>query len=216
VGRWLRDNLRFVQAIHQGQAALKSRLAAWRESRAAQKTRQGEGAGVNTTQQDATAQPASDATAQPAQQQAAPTDELGAANMIYREPSDDTWRDAWRVTEKLLATMRVETEARGATFVVATLSNGIQVYPDASAREAFARRLGVADLFYAERRFRDLGEREGFPVLNLAPDLQSYADRNKVFLHGFAPQPGNGHWNETGHAVAGELLAQKLCELLAR
>jgi hypothetical protein len=220
VGRWLRDNMRFVQAIHQGQAALKSRLDAWRESRAAQKTRPeggaGEGADAHATPRDASAQPASDATAQPAQQQDAPTDEPGAANMIYREPSDDTWRDAWRVTEKLLATMRVETEARGATFVVATLSNGIQVYPDASAREAFARRLGVADLFYAERRFRELGEREGFPVLNLAPDLQSYADRNKVFLHGFAPQPGNGHWNETGHAVAGELLTQKLCEQLAR
>ncbi|HYH84164.1 MAG TPA: SGNH/GDSL hydrolase family protein [Pyrinomonadaceae bacterium] len=202
LGRWLRDNLRFVQAIHQGQAALKSRLAAWRESRAAQKTRTEGGAGEG-------AQPASDATAQ---QQAAPTDELGAANMIYREPSDDTWRDAWRVTEKLLATMRGETQARGATFVVATLSNGIQVYPDPAAREAFARRLGVADLFYAERRFNSLGEREGFPVLNLAPELQAYADEHKTFLHGFGREKGNGHWNEDGHRVAGELLARKLCE----
>ena len=223
LGRWLRDHLRFVQAIHQGQAALKTRLAAWRESRTAQKTRPeagatnarpeggaANGARAQAAQQDATA-------AQPAQQQqGAPTDELGAANMIYREPSDDAWRDAWRVTEKLLATMRAESEARGAKFVVVTLSNGIQVYPDLSAREAFARRLGVADLFYAERRFKTLGEREGFPVLNLAPDLQSYADRNKVFLHGFGPQLGNGHWNEKGHAVAGEMLAQKLCELLAR
>jgi hypothetical protein len=207
MGRWLRDNLRFVQAIHQAQAALKSRLAAWRESRAAPAARQDGGATGGDK-----AQATSDATAP---QQNAPTDELGAANMIYREPSDDTWRGAWSVTEKLIVAMRGETQARGAKFVVVTLSNGIQVYPDASAREAFAHRLGVEDLFYAERRFRELGEREGFVVFNLAPDLQSYADRNKVFLHGFAPQLGNGHWNETGHAVAGELLAQKLCERLA-
>jgi hypothetical protein len=61
-----------------------------------------------------------------------------------------------------------------------------------------------------------VGEREGFPVYNLAPDLQAYADRTQVFLHGFGAQRGNGHWNEDGHRVAGELLTEKLCEWLAR
>lgn len=197
MGRWLRDHLRFVQAIHETQVALKSRLAAWRERRAASQ-RSEQSSDVATVRQSA------------------PTDELGAANMIYREPSDDTWRDAWRVTEELIKTMRGEVEGHGAKFFVVTLSNGIQVYPDASAREAFARRLGVRDLFYAERRFSALGAREGFQVINLAPELQSYADRNRVFLHGFDSQIGNGHWNETGHAVAGELLTKELCERLAR
>ena len=49
----------------------------------------------------------------------------------------------------------------------------------------------------------------------LAPDLQSYADEHKVFLHGFGRDIGNGHWNEEGHRVAGELIAQKLCEQIA-
>src|SRR5947209_16284243 len=86
--------------------------------------------------------------------------------MIYREPQDDVWRDAWRVTEKLLATMSDEVKSHGAKFFVVTLSNGIQVYPEAAAREAFARRVGAQDLFYAERRFKSLGEREGFAVFN--------------------------------------------------
>ena len=89
------------------------------------------------------------------------------------------------------------------------------VFPDASAREAFARRVGAGDLFYAERRFKELGEREGFPVYNLAPDLQAYADRHGVFLHGFGAQRGNGHWNEEGHRVAGEMLTRRLCDWLA-
>ena len=203
-GRWLRDRLRFVQAVHLAQVALKSRLDAWRHRGDAQ-----------DKQKDAGPQPPATTTTN-VQRQAAPTDELGAANVIYREPSDDTWRDAWAVTEKLVATMSAEVRGHGARFYLVTLSNGIQVYPDASARKAFADRLGVEDLFYPERRFRALGEREGFPVLNLAPQLQRLADERKLFLHGFGRELGNGHWNEDGHRIAGELLAENLCDWLAR
>jgi hypothetical protein len=203
-GRWLRDRLRFVQAVHLAQVALKSRLDAWRDHRRA----------AQDTPKDAAAQSTTPTTPAP-RQQGAPTDELGAANVIYREPSGDTWRDAWAVTEKLVATMNAEVRERGARFYLVTLSNGIQVYPEASARKAFADRLGVGDLFYPERRFRALGEREGFPVLNLAPELQRLADERKLFLHGFGRELGNGHWNEDGHKIAGEMLAVKLCDLLA-
>jgi hypothetical protein len=211
LGRWLREHLRFVQAVHEGQGALKSRLDAWRERRRLAKEREKNGANVTSevkapsaTQPNATA-PAGDA----------PADELGTANVIYREPADDVWRDAWLVTEKLLAEMNGEVKARGARFYVVTLSNGIQVLPDPAAREAFRQRVGAADLFYAERRFANIGGREGFPVYNLAPDLQAYADGTKVFLHGFGAQRGNGHWNEDGHRVAGELLTRRLCDWLA-
>ncbi len=195
-GRWLRERLRFVQAIHEGHAAIKSALAARRERAAAQASR-------NPT-------PTAAPPAQPP-----PAVELGVANMIYDEPSDEVWRGAWRVTETLIAGIHREVAARGARFLVVTLSNPIQAHPDAAAREAFARRLGVRDLFYPERRFQALGAREGFPVFHLAPDLQLYADQHKVFLHGFGRDLGNGHWNETGHRVAGELLADKLCAALA-
>jgi hypothetical protein len=205
LGRWLREHLRFVQAIHEGQGAIKSRLDAWRERRRLER------------EKAKTAAPAAEAAKPNAAppNDAGPSDELGTANAIYREPSDDVWRGAWLVTEKLLAEMNAEVEAHGARFYLVTLSNGIQVYPDAAAREAFARRAGAPDLFYAERRFKALGEREGFPVYNLAPDLQAYADEHKVFLHGFGAQRGNGHWNEDGHRVAGELLTRQLCDWLA-
>ncbi|PYS81894.1 MAG: G-D-S-L family lipolytic protein [Acidobacteria bacterium] len=213
-GRWLRDHLRFVQAIHEAHAALKSKLAEWRERRAARQAKQNGGTPGGSGANAADSANAAGG-AQGAPQEGVPTDELGAANMIYREPQDDVWRDAWRVTEKLLATMSDEVKSHGAKFFVVTLSNGIQVYPEAAAREAFARRVGAQDLFYAERRFKSLGEREGFTVFNLAPDLQSYADEHRVFLHGFGRELGNGHWNEEGHRVAGEMLAQWLCQQIA-
>jgi hypothetical protein len=207
-GRWLREHLRFVQAAHEGHTAIKAALDARRDRAAAAKAAEGKAAGGA-----ARTQPAAAATQTPAA--APPQVELGVANMIYDDPADELWRGAWRVTEALISTVNREVRERGARFVVVTLSNPIQAHPDASAREAFARRLGVPDLFYPDRRFQSLGQREGFPVLNLAPDMQAHADRHQTFLHGFGPELGNGHWNQTGHRVAGELLAEKLCSQLS-
>ena len=212
LGRWLRQHLRFVQAVHEGQRAIKTRLDAWRERRRLAREKEQNGTEVTNGVKTAGAAQTGD----PAPAGDVPADELGTANIIYREPADDTWRDAWLLTEKLLGEMHREVRAHGARFYVVTLSNGIQVFPDPAAREAFARRVGAPDLFYPERRFRSLGEREGFPVYNLAPDLQDYADRTKIFLHGFGAQRGNGHWNEDGHRVAGEMLTGRLCDWLAR
>jgi hypothetical protein len=210
LGRWLRERLRFVQAAHEAQVALKSALAA-RRGRAADGQTTG-------TSPEADSSPAADSSP-PAEAFVTaagrpPALEPGTANMIYTEPADELWRGAWSVTEALVSTMHREVTGRGARFVVVTLSNPIQAHPDSAARETFARRLGVTDLFYPERRFTALGRREGFAVFNLAPELQAYAERNRVFLHGFSPDLGNGHWNQTGHRLAGELLAQKLCAAL--
>jgi hypothetical protein len=214
LGRWLRERLRFVQAVHEAQVAIKSALAARRERRTAEAQAAGAATSAAAKTSDTDAQRAPATTASPPLAPP-PAAELGADNMVYAEPADDLWRGAWRVTEALVSTMHGEVRARGARFLVVTLSNPIQAHPDPPARDAFARRLGVPDLFYPERRFQALGDREGFPVFNLAPELQAYAEARRVFLHGFAPDLGNGHWNETGHRVAGELLADKLCAVAA-
>ena len=50
----------------------------------------------------------------------------------------------------------------------------------------------------------------------LAPEMQKYADDQKVFLHGFGKDIGNGHWNSEGHRLAAELTAKSLCKLLTQ
>jgi hypothetical protein len=139
-------------------------------------------------------------------------DEVGLDDRVYSEPSDPLWQDAWRVTEGLILLMRDEVRKKGADFLVVTLSNAAQVYPDPSVRRAFMERLGIRTLLYPDLRIRTLGEREGFAVLNLAPKFQAYADQNKIFLHGFYPNMGGGHWNAQGHRLAGETIAQILCQ----
>jgi hypothetical protein len=108
--------------------------------------------------------------------------------------------------------MRDEVRKNGANFWVVTLSNAMQVYPDPSFRQAFMERVGVRTLFYPDLRIKTLGKREGFSVINLAQKFQLYADQHKIFLHGFQPIIGRGHWNTDGHRLAGDMIAQRLCQ----
>lgn len=187
-GRWIKDRSRFLQAINEGHRGFKRLLASSRSPR--------------ITSFAELAAGKSDVSAR--------SEELGTDNVIYVEPNNRVWNDAWLVTEGLILAMRDEVSARAAKFIVVTLSNGPQVLPDPKARQAFMRRLGVDDLFYPDNRIRSLCVRENIPVITLAPELQAYAEKSGSFLHGFGSDLGNGHWNAVGHRVAGELLAQKL------
>ena len=214
-GRWIRDNSRVIQLVHQSHGALKTLLKRLRQPGGEKQARR---------ETDEISRPPSGSDETPryvarrvayraaqAENAAARADELGTDNMVYGPPPDAVWEEAWRVTEDLIVTMRDEVRARGARFVVVTLSNGIQVYPDEAARQLFMRRVGATDIFYPDLRIKSLGERAGFEVINLAPALQRLADERKLFLHGSGEGLGNGHWNSAGHGAAGELLAEQLC-----
>ena len=190
VGRWFRDNLRLVQALGQAHGALRIRLASWRQLRV-------------TEDRETQADGKSDLVARAA--------ELGIDNLVYSEPQDQVWLEAWIVTENLIKLTQKEVAERGAKLIVATLSNAPQVIPDPNVRKRFSERFMVDDLFYPDHRIQALCKSEKIPVMVLAPELQLYAERNQVFLHGFGQNLGSGHWNVTGHRIAGELLAKKLC-----
>ena len=98
---------------------------------------------------------------------------------------DEAWKEAWRVSEALIAQWRPSTPV-SARFVVVTLTIPIQVDPDVAKREETQRALGASDLFYTERRLRQLGKRFGFPVITLAEELQAAAVQRHVYFHGFA------------------------------
>jgi len=142
----------------------------------------------------------------------APSQEIGLNDQIYLPPVDIHWENAWRVTEGLLLKMRDEIQNKNAKFLVVTLSSSIQVHPKRAVREQFMQRLKINSLFYPDNRIKALGKRENLDVLNLAPVFQQYAEKKQIFLHGFEnTQLGKGHWNEKGHQLAGELIAETLC-----
>ena len=194
IGRWFHDHLRVIQLGHHVQFALKLRLTAWRNRRRA-----------------APPPPPTDANA-PTIRAPLTAETIGIENMIYIEPQSEAWKEAWHVTEGLITEMHDEVRQRGAKFFLVTLSNAIQVYPDSVIRQNFMKYLGVTNVFYANLRLRDLATRDNFEFFDLAEPMQAYADQNKVFLHGFGSDLGNGHWNANGHRIAAEFIAQHVCQ----
>jgi hypothetical protein len=189
LAEWIQDRSRVIQVVISANRSVKYWLAERRARREAAKANEARGPQPGPVQGE----------------------EPGIENVVYTQPIDSNWNEAWKVTEGLMALMRDEARQRNTRFVVATLSQGIQVYPDAGVRQNFMNRYGIADLFYPDHQFEKICERLGVPAIILGPRLQEYAEQNKIFLHGFGSDLGNGHWNESGHKIAGELLARDLC-----
>jgi hypothetical protein len=131
---------------------------------------------------------------------------------IYAPPAKPALQEAWRVTEGLLLAMRDEVKSHDAEFRIISLANRPQVIPDPAKRSAFMQSLGVNDLSYADVRIEAFGAQEGIPVTVLAPALSQYAETHHVYLNGFNESNlGGGHWNETGHRLAAETIAESFC-----
>jgi hypothetical protein len=192
MGRWLHNELRVVQLVHYVQFVAKLRLTDWRNRRRLAAQGQNQPTDVST----------------PIVRNA---EDIGIDNMIYIEPRDQNWQEAWRVTEGLVKQMRDDITQRNTKFLLVTLSNAIQVYPDPSVREKFLQHVGAETIFYPNLRLKAFADRAQIDFLDLAQPMQAYADQNKVFLHGFGSDLGNGHWNGQGHKLAADLIAKKLC-----
>jgi hypothetical protein len=141
--------------------------------------------------------------------------ELGLHNEIFLAPSTPEWKEAWKVTEGIIRLMRDECRRKGTPLALVTLSRGIQVTPVEEEKQRLLRRLGAKDLYYPERRFSELGKREGIPVFNLAPAMAELAEQRRVYFHADGDSLGVGHWNREGNRVAGELIAGWLAQELA-
>ena len=138
--------------------------------------------------------------------------EAGLDSFIYAPPREESQREAWRITERLIQEIQREVRQHDATLVIATIASGIQVHPDASTRQAFAARFGVEELDYADRRIEAAAGDLGCLAITLAEPMRIYAETHHRYLHGFEDtELGTGHWNVDGHRVAGEIIARTLC-----
>ena len=150
--------------------------------------------------------------AREARQSAQRAYERGLDDEVYREPSDPAWQAAWQVTEALVRQMNSEVKANNADFLLVTLSNGIQVNPDATQRTAYANELGIPDLMYPDERMLHFAQREKIDVLTLVPPLLTWAAQNNTCVHGFDnAETCGGHWNADGHRIAGTAIAERIC-----
>ena len=132
----------------------------------------------------------------------------------YGPPGNADVEQAWRVTEALLGTLIRESRAGGAEFLLAIVSESRQAHPDAEIRQTLADQLGITDYFYYEDRLLDFADGLGMNRVGLSRPIRRAAEEQGACLHGFDnAQPCYGHWNEAGHALAGDLVAAAICDL---
>jgi hypothetical protein len=137
---------------------------------------------------------------------ASPAPGAPTLHLVRDDPS------GWRITEALLRQLRDEVHASGATLVVTSLSTPEQLWPDRVERQRAFQRAGL-DPFAREQRLAGLLKALNVPYHPLAGELRRQADQDGLILHGFQGRnPGAGHWNVTGHRLAGEVLARQLCD----
>jgi hypothetical protein len=133
---------------------------------------------------------------------------------LYQEPPSPEWQNAWSATESLVTAINQESIEHNANFLAVVISNPPQVYPDRQVRNKL-KELGAKDLFYPDQRLQKLGQDQNFAVLTLAKIFQEKADANKLYFHGFDNTiMGVGHWNEQGHQLAGQLIGDRLCQMV--
>ena len=141
--------------------------------------------------------------------------EQGLEASVLAPPRKPEWDEAWRVTEALIGKAAAYSKSHGAQFAVVTVPYAAQVHPDRKLRDALAAKLGVADLFYPDRRIGEYGAKNGIRAIALAPEMQRLADERGTFFHGFGNVGmGVGHWNAQGHRTAADLIARDLCSAL--
>jgi hypothetical protein len=201
-GRWIRDRVRVFQAIHQASFVYKTYM----EARRARQVMEARNAEAEREKAQAARQAQT--------QTPGPKRPTLVNHWIYYEPQEPVWADAWRVTEGLISQIDTEVKAHGAKLLVVVLDNDVQSLPVAASRENFMRSIGVTDLSYPNRRVEDYCRARGIEVMDIAPEMLQYAERNQVYLHGFGKDVGNGHWNSAGHKEAARLMTRKVCELL--
>ena len=132
----------------------------------------------------------------------------GLSAEIYKKPKNKEWYEAWQITKMLIKKICDESSKKQIKCIVAILSNPIQVLPDKNKRNEFFNKTN-GYIFLPEDTLSSWCEKNNIKVICLAPILQKIADKNKIYFHGFKnTKLGEGHWNETGHKYAGEILAR--------
>ncbi|MDE5078704.1 MAG: SGNH/GDSL hydrolase family protein, partial [Trichodesmium sp. St2_bin6] len=131
----------------------------------------------------------------------------------FREPRNIAWQEAWKITDELIGIMAKEVQEKGAEFQLATVMTPMQVHSNKGWREGYMKIMDIQDWSYPTKRLQNLGEIHNFYVIDLIKPFDDYIEKNPVCFHGFKNTAMcTGHWNATGHKLAGEIIAKKSCQ----
>jgi hypothetical protein len=129
-----------------------------------------------------------------------------AEHEVYLKELGDDWRQAWDVTEALLAQVQSVADQNGIPLLVVLSPSELQTYDD-----IWLKKMGNGD--QVRRRFSptapnerlaEIADRHGIATLDLRPIFRAEVDAGGppvIFRN-------DGHWTERGHAVAARAVAE--------
>ena len=104
---------------------------------------------------------------------------------------------------------------RNIDFKLVIFPTPTQAFPGENIRRVGAQALNLADLDYPSKRLSQFALQNSISYPDLLAPFRAYGDREGILLYGFPPHLGDGHLNETGNKLGGELIADWLCPQLS-
>jgi hypothetical protein len=130
-------------------------------------------------------------------------------------PEDDTWREAWKITEHYLVQLKQDIEGHGGKFFLVPIPEYIQLAPDWEQDfKAYYHLATMPEGFSRERPIKTIeriAEAHGLRVIQLSQFFHEYRDRFKLPAPYFYYRC-DGHWNPIGHFLAANVIAKFLIE----
>lgn len=141
------------------------------------------------------------------QRSAAPPREFG----VYRKNYNPEIEQAWRVTEAILRQLKEEASAIGSRLLVFYVPSRACI--DGKQWQATRRKYGLSrqewDIEQISRELQRICQENEIPVINPIDDFRVRARTlARTGQHLYFEK--DGHWNENGHQLTGELLARAI------
>ena len=131
---------------------------------------------------------------------------------LLREDPSEEIRAGWRRTLALFDRMDSVSRAHDARLAVFIVPIVYQISDERLAEfvESHDATVDALDLLSPQRRMRAWGASRGVPIIDIQPRLREFAIRHQARPY----DTGDGHWDEDGHRVAAEVVAERLEEWL--
>ena len=129
---------------------------------------------------------------------------------VYQTPMPAEWRNAWALTEAIIADLKAQVEADGGKFALVIIPAKEQVYPKTWERTVQANPSMQAlnwNLELPNQQLARIAGRQDIPILDLLPVFQQALQQPNAAPFYFKH---DGHWNENGHRLAAQAVFEFL------
>lgn len=120
---------------------------------------------------------------------------------VFNPEPDSVWDNAYAVTGKIVALLDDAVKRSSSAFCIMIIPDSYQV--DDTENDC----VKDADLRKPNEFLREIAEARGIPLFDLTDTLEQEYLRTGEYAYGFGENLGKGHWNESGHRLAAQIMA---------